>query len=285
MNESKMPVPPINRLFERLNVLHGLLKHLENHLKIFQSSVKRLAEQNDIGIDKLFAGFALGIRDLTLRPGEGYIYGYYPTGKFVTEGEEYIEVADLLIVREAAWTISQAFEAFETYLRDSYAHYLWNHKNAAEDKELERKREILLKKKLKPEQAEYWQTFVRLARYDNIKILQLIRGQFPDLEMIERNNSYDIDLTEWFSVATEVRHSVTHSNMLIKAEIVKTWDTAKTTISKDYFLAETRFNGYEIKPNVEQAEMNLRLFAGYAYVLHKLFNGLHGTISEILGND
>jgi hypothetical protein len=283
MNEIKTSEQPLNKLFERLNILNGLLKHLENQLQIFQSSMHLIATGKKPDSNNLFAGFVLGVRDLTLRPAEhSYIYGYYPTGKFVTEGQEFIKLADLLVVREAAWTIAQAFETFETYLRNVYAYYLFSHQTAVEEKKYNKKHNELAKLNLKPEQVEYWERFVRIARYENTEILRLIREQFSGLEISEKENSYGIDLAEWFQVVTEVRHSVTHSNMLIKAEIITEWSPQKVAISKDFFNIEATLDGYKVSPSVKQAEINLQLFAGYAYVLHKILNDLRGNISDIL---
>jgi hypothetical protein len=279
---SNTKIEPLRDLFERLNFLNGLLLNLQLQLKMSKYSIEKAIDKNNFEVANLYAGFCLPIRDLTLIPDKGFFSGNYLTGIFVTQGEEYIRVIDSLLSREALWATSQAYEAFETFLLDQYGYYLLANPKCVDTKKYHKVKPKLEKDRLTPDKKEFWISFTRLSRYDYLEVMQIFRSLSPELAEIEKTNSYQIDLSEWNGVVTEVRHAVTHSNMVIKGERITEWSLAKIQILHTFFPGNAITKGYELNIKVEDAEKSLQIFGSYGYIIYKLLNGLSGVIMEVL---
>jgi hypothetical protein len=110
---------------------------------------------------------------------------------------------------------------------------------------------------------------VRWAYHDNKEILKFIRGLAPELIETERRNNRCIDLTEWYAVATEVRHAVTHSDMIIKSHRIRSWSGRRSEILARFFPGAKADGDYALKLGRTDAETNLCLFAEYAFTAFK----------------
>jgi hypothetical protein len=282
---SNTKVEPLRDLFERLNLLYGLLHHLQDKLKLSKSSISETIEKNNFNVANLYAGYSVTIRDLTLVSGKGFNDGAFITGQYVTKGEEYIRVIDLLLSRDASWAISQAYEAFETFLLDQYAFYLLANPKCVDTGKYSKKVRVdLAKDHLMPDKIEYWKIFTRSAKYNCLKVLEIMRSLCPQLVEIEKANSFQIDLVKWSKVVTEVGHAVTHSNMVIKPEIMTKWSSEEIHILNAFFPGNTITKGYELNVKVDDAEKSLELFGSYGLILYKLLNGFSGKTIEIFCN-
>jgi len=264
---------PLDDLFLRLNMLNWLLLHLENQLNNFRELFREIIAKSNVDPSAIYAGASLVIRDLTEWPENNWAV-YYPTGKFVSQGEEYLEKVDVLLRREAAWTISQAYEAFETFLKDITATYVFIHMEQADAKKLENLDPKLRKELLEPTDVEYWKKFVRLAYQENVDLLKFLRKIAPELKEVEQKNNRNIDLTEWYIVVTKVRQAATHSNMLIKSGEMRSWSQEKCKLLNRFFPGTYTDGGYILNPSRKDAETNLVLFAEYAFGVFKCLSKL-----------
>ena len=206
--------PVLKELFKNLNLLRGLLLILVNR---FDNYIKQIIN-NKVDFSRLLAGSSLVIRKLTELPKNGF--SYYPTGRFVVKGQKYLETLKQLIERESAWTISQAYERFESFLFDIYAMFLTNNNKFAKIEEKKKSiRDWKEKLNLNKSQLnnEEWKKVLKKC-YRNDDILKNIGEWIPNFKNVMENNNEKINLLSWYYVISEVRHAATHSNLIIKNE-------------------------------------------------------------------
>jgi len=258
----------LDELFTRLNRLKGLLSYLEDCLNNFRKLLRENIDRSNIDPSCLFAGTSLVIKDISEWPEDSWAVNY-PTGSFALQGEAYLKGVDTLVHRECAWTISQAYEAFETFLKDITAYYLREHREQADAWKLKELDHKLRKLSQEPTAIEYWKNFVRLACGKNKELLSFLRKIAPELKEVERKNNLDIDLRKWYSVAAEVRHAATHSDMLIKSNKKNDRLQMKRDLLASFFPGTYTDGCYKLEPSRKDAERNLDLFAAYAFAIFK----------------
>jgi len=150
---------PIYDLFYHLNTLNGLLFILENQLSNFEKLYKESISKTSFDISIIFSGTSLVIRDLTEWTEDGWAR-YYPSGKFSSKGEEYFELIRVLLARESAWTVSQAYEAYETFLKDISATLLFENQQIAATKKVEKFEGDKKSNNLTKTDIAFWRTYI-----------------------------------------------------------------------------------------------------------------------------
>jgi hypothetical protein len=272
----------VNDLFMRLNDLNGLLYHIQSQLNGYRKLIKEILEKNSFNISDLVIGSSLVIRDLTEFPEDKWAR-YYSSGIFSSQGEECFQRINELLNRESAWTVSQGFEAFETFLKDIYANYLLLKQTEVDEKILKKLDTKLRNLLLKPTRIEYWKEFVRMSNINNAELLKIMRGLSPDLKKTEEYNTRGINLVEWYITVEAVRHATTHSNMLIQKNKMSSWSLNLKKMLHDYFPGnDTKSGGYVLEIDVKRAELNLVLFAEYAFVIFKSMSILNNYNYDVL---
>jgi len=263
--------PALQELFENLNLLRGLLFVLEKRLDNYR---KQMID-NNVDLSYLLSGSSLVIRKLTEFPNDGS-KNYYATGKFIAKGQKYLETLDQLIKRESAWTVSQSYERFESFLFDIVAMFLANNDMFAKIEE--KKKNIKdWKIKLIPNKSqlnnEEWRLVLKKCYRDNDRILKNIRKWVPNFKDSIENNNRNIDLLEWHSVVKDVRDAATHSNLIIKNEILQKilQSQERKAILEKYFPGEQLSIGYKINLNKKETELNLQIIGELAL---EIFNNL-----------
>jgi hypothetical protein len=285
VNELGNPLEkPLKELFSRLNILNGLLFHLESQLNTFKNLFEEKIRGSGGELSSIFAGTSLAIRDLTEFPPHGWPV-CYSTGKFSSRGEEYLRITGELLERESAWTISQGYEAFETFLKDVTSHFLLVANQKADSQKLKRIVPLLAQRQLEPTNLEYWRTFIRQAYRNNVNLIEYIRKLGPELEDAEKRNNRAIDLFEWYLVAEEVRHAVTHSNMIIKNERMAFWTEIKIKLLNQFFPGHRTDAGYALRIDRDNANNNLVLFCEYGFTVFKSLSKANNYYWNILKNN
>ena len=260
--------PSIYDLFYHLNTLNGLLFTLDNQLKNFENLYRESISKSSIDMSDIFSGSRLVIRDLTEWPDDGWAR-YYPSGTFSSKGEEYFELIKILLARESAWTVSQALEAFEKFLKDISANILLNKQQLADTRKVEK---FELDKKsynLEKTGATFWRTYLDYHYRTNTKKIKFLRKICPDISTAETNNNREINLTDWFAVVEEVRHSATHSNFLIKTARMKNWPKNKRELLNNTFHGSHTEQGYQLNISKENTTFCLELFSEYSFQIYK----------------
>lgn len=264
-----------------MNTLNGLLSNLENQLNNFKKLYKDSISKTSFDISRIFSGYSLAIRDLTEWPKDGRAQ-YYPSGKFTSKGGEYFKLIKVLLVRESAWTVSQAYEAFERYLKDISATFLLENQQLAETKKVEKFKSSEKSNNLSMTDFTFWREYLGDCKKTNTERLKFLRKICPDISKGETENNRVIDLKDWFGVVEEVRHGATHSNFIIKTSRTKNWPEAKRNILKEYFPGMNLEHGYRLNITSKNARFCLTLFSEYSFQIYKFLSISRGYDWNIL---
>jgi len=171
---------PMEELLQRLNVLNGSINLLTDQLDIFSKTSKQSHEEQGVGSENVFAGFALLIPDLSSPIDRRYL-SYVHGGAFIKQGDEYFEAGEELVKKWSSWTIAQSYEAFETFLRDISAYFYYKQRPQIPIGAL---RQI----PIEVESLDAWRSFFRERKWDPSTILNLLRLTEPKIEDIEKHN-------------------------------------------------------------------------------------------------
>lgn len=272
---------PIYDLFYHLNTLNGLMFTLDNQLRNFEKLYRESISKTSFDISIIFSGSSLAIRDLTEWTKDGWAR-YYPSGNFLSKGEEYFELIRVLLARESAWTISQAYEAYERFLKDISATLLFENQQLVETKKVEKFGSGKKSKNLTKAGIAFWRTYIDYHYRTNTDKLKFLRKICPDISKGETENNRVINLTDWFAVVEELRHSVTHSNFVIKTGRMKNWSKAKRGILKKHFLGNNIEQGYQLYVKSKDATFCLELFSEYSFQIYKFLSISRGYNWNIL---
>jgi len=271
---------PIYDLFYHLNTLNGLLFTLDNQLNNFEKLYREAISKKSFDVSSIFSGASLAIRDITEWPKDGWAR-YYPSGNFSSKGEEYFELIKVLLARESAWTVSQAYEAFERFLKDISATFLCENQDLAEIKNVKKFESDKKSNNLNKTDTVFWRTYVDYHYKNNSEKLQFLRKLCPDISKGEIQNNRIIALTEWFGVVEELRHCATHSNFIIKTNRMKNWSKTKKEKLQKYFSGNIIEEGYQLNITSKNATFCLELFSEYSFQIFKslsLFKGYDWNI-------
>ncbi len=268
-------------LFYHLNTLNGLLFTLEGQLTSFEKLYRESIAEASIDISAIFSGSSLAIRDLTEWPQNGFAI-YYPSGVFSSKGEEYFKIIRFLLARESSWTVSQAYEAFERFLKDISAALLLENKGLAEPKKLEKFESDKRSNNLTETNIAFWRGYIDYNYKTNTDKLKFLREICPDISMAEMKNNRAINLTEWFSVVEELRHSATHSNFIIYAKRMTNWSKPKREILQRHFSGIKIEEGYQLDTTIKNATFCLELFSEYSFQIYKFLSISKGYDWNIL---
>lgn len=260
----------INDLFHDMNTLNGLLSNLENQLNNFKKLYKDSISKTSFDISRIFSGYSLAIRDLTEWPKDGWAR-YYSSGKFTSKGEKYFELIKVLLARVSAWAVSQAYEAFERYLKDISATFLLENQQLAETKKVEKFKSSKESNNLSMTDIAFWRKYPGDCK-KNTERLKFLRKICPDISKGETENNRSIHLKDWFGVVEEVRHGATHSNFIIKTSRTKNWSEAKRNILKEYFPGMNLEQGYRLNITSKNARFCLKLFSEYSFQIYKFLS-------------
>ena len=272
---------PTYKLFYHLNTLNGLLFTLDGQLTHFEKLYKESISEASFDISVIFSAASLAIRDLTEWTENGFAK-YYPSGSFSTKGEDYFKLVEVLLSRESAWTVSQAYEAFETFLKDISATFIFENQGLVNGTKLEKFELDKRSKDLTKTEFTFWRKYIEYNTKNNKDILKLLRKICPDINKGEKQNNRVIDLSEWFAVVEEVRNSATHSNFIINAHKMKNWSLTKQKLLNKYFSGIFVNKEYKLNITIKEATFCLELFSEYAFQLYKYLSISRGYVWDIL---
>lgn len=259
--------PALENLFERLNFYNFLIAYIDKRLTDLKNDIERRAgESEKIGVEDLMHGTSLIITDLSGPTDDGWLY-QYPTGNFDVEGEDYLQMLDEFVGREAERVVAQGYEAFETYLYDVTARFC----DANSEQSLVDHFKGNLPK-APDRNLEVWKKAVRgvYRRKPNSDLVDLIRNLGQDLEKAEvHTNNRGLDLVRWYQITGEVRHAVTHSEGVISSKVIEGLDRKEIRVLRKNYPGAKTDEGYALQLDVDSAQEALRTFAEYGYAIFK----------------
>jgi hypothetical protein len=259
--------PALENLFGRLNFYNFLISYIDKRLTNLKNDIERRAgESEKIGVEDLMHGTSLIITDLSGPTDDGWLY-QYPTGNFDVEGEDYLQMLDEFIGREAERVVAQGYEAFETYLYDVTARFC----DAKSEQSIVDHFKGNLPK-VPDRDLEAWKKAVRgvYRRKPNSDLIDLIRNLGQDLEKAEvHTNNRGLDLVRWYQITGEVRHAVTHSEGVISSKVIEGLDRKEIRVLRKKYPGAKTDEGYALQLDVDSAQEALRTFTEYGYAIFK----------------
>jgi hypothetical protein len=258
----------LDKFFARANSLNGLLNHIEMQLGGFRNRALDEMKEDDERRPRFVCGSSVVVRDLTEWAEDGWAR-YHWTGGFDTQDEEFLKVTDRLMSREAAWTIAQGFEGFESCVKDLLAAFYHAHSTTADPALLRGHGRSLQQKGLDSSTLEFWSALVRREYRSPDDVLRVVRQIAPQLVEAENKNNRACDLTKWFTVVSEFRHAVTHSNLTISTERWSALGRDGQALAEELFEGIREGGAYELRPTPKEAGEALCRLAEYGYAVFK----------------
>jgi len=260
--------PPFHQLCVRTNAAWGLFCFVEGRVRGWQE--KWAEAESRVKRDALLAAHRLPCSDITGEHDNGWRISFPVPDGFVITIDELDGSADDMVGLNAGWTVSQAYEAHETFLFDVAASYLHTSQSVVDKKCREKYENSRLYVGASETEVAYWNGLVRYSyRGDNNKkIRSFLRSQAPTLAAAESSNDRRVDLVAWYKAISTVRHAATHVGGFIRDD-----DIAGQPI-QDFgqwfpIARDEEKSGYWLKLTKQKAELALRLLIEYGYQIFK----------------
>ncbi len=114
--ETKNPLKLyLNILYKQLSIINGLNYFIHSNM---QRQIKKFKESGKEERNQAFSGTTLVYRDLIELLGARSVAVPKFIGPYLLRGEDYHEVYMTIAEKEGGFSVSQAYEAFETFLID-----------------------------------------------------------------------------------------------------------------------------------------------------------------------
>lgn len=258
---------PLDGFFNRITALDGVLNVIKSQSSIALSTLKRHESNNPQTLPKIWLGCRVLLEDIGDIPDDRW-RRFHPTDHvFVIRSEDAEQAYADILERINLFVVSQAYEAYETFLLDSVA-YLHCAAPATVDK---RKQKKWGEKHGPLSTKEQYRQYVRgtYRGKNNSKLLSWIRKLASQVEGVEKHNTLTMDLQDWFAATSEVRHAATHSYGVVKAERMRHLSEQQKAILRSRFPGVDGPDGYVLHLDTKSAERALGTFHNYAYAIHK----------------
>ena len=235
-----------NKFIDRIGFYKNSIYQIDTHLKEFIRFRKNNLPKN------ISEDFVMPILSSKL------IYRNVLTSKHEIKQSRFIHIDNIeektqeIKDNYCNFCVSQSFEAFETFLKDILAHYIFSNPNF-----------VLENEKLKVLKIENYDT----CRIDIQKILQknnkynkqIFNWLYQinsEISKLEKENFLDFNFAEWNIVLTEIRHSIVHSNSHLKIEKTKNWTDFQNRLLNELFTC-----------NVLDKEIVISTYENYDYII------------------
>ena len=271
MNVSNPIEKPLDDCLQRLTTLNGVLHVIKSQGNITLARLKNHGSNNTL----LYASKLL-LEDIGTIPDDLWRQFSSTGHDFVVRGEDVERTFADILEHINLFIVSQAYEAYETFLLDSVAYLHYSQPTTVDKKKLEKWDE----KHNHPSTLEDWHRYSRdtYRGKNNRGLLSWIRQLAPQVEKVETRNTLGMDLKEWFAAASEVRHAATHSNGFIKGENVDRLSCVGQAVLRKQFPGIDTADGYHLHLDTKSAREALEVFHNYAYAIHKSLSLGHGLV-------
>lgn len=177
--------------------------------------------------------------------------------------DRYENEVNQLISRESGFMISQAYEAFESFLKDIIAVFLFN------NKDLINSRFKVLKDAVSEDDSKEKIRSVRTG-FNNEELFKVLRNNVEKFHRVENGeNNLELNFHIWYKVFATVRHSITHSNFEINKRKVEEWDELHFQILRSFGLISEMDSAFQISPEIKKTYRILKLVAELGFFVFK----------------
>jgi hypothetical protein len=266
--EANPYLPPLRDLFARLVTEKAVLYRVSHALEDRKKEIVKSFEVDDARADRVIAGTALWIIDLTEAPVNNAIERFLASA-WESRGAQWAEHLDAIVLRESGLAIAQSYETFETFVKDTVARYLSRHPSSLQQLPW---RSTQRKGKHRPSDnpGAAWTEYVRLAYGKTFPdLMRRVRQSSPTFARAEQHNSLGADLRSWFGAVTEVRHAATHSNGVIKPARLARLTSLERRHLDVYLGKQQRTPHPRLQVSSQLALRTIEYIAGYAFQLFK----------------
>lgn len=272
--------PSLKNLSKQLNLLNGLIGHLDTQLGSSREKITKALAEKNLDSSILYSGSRLTVTDLSVFRSGHYFFGPQEY-MFKAKGEDYYQMIDALIRREAAWTVAHGYESFNTFVDEIAASYLVVHNDKVDSKNIKRLDKYNQRvPKPQPTELSYWIGYAKfLGCKDVLALLRRIDSR-QEITKIENYNSRKINLVEWINAAYLVRNATIHEYAAIPVSEINKWPKKTLDMLTSCFPGIYKEKGYILQLNVKHAQDAIQLFAEYAFIIFRSLSLLHGYKCE-----
>jgi hypothetical protein len=253
-------------LFERLEYYKGSLFHLANDIEKYTLSLIKNAKDKDV---KFLKGSRLVISDFTGETDNGWEINFtLPTAGYLVNTENYKERNTQLFQVVSSTIVAQSYEALVTFIKEILTFYFENNTQVAFET-VGKANCIWNRNKVN------WRETVRKidtgVNYNGL--LKIIRILSPEFKRAEKNNNTNIDLSSWFDMVSVVRHSIVHSESIIKNNEFNKLNKSKQEILSSFFEVELHSGGSrKLLISKKHATYVIKFMCEYAFQVFKFLS-------------
>jgi|GEM_PF-2996213 len=260
---------PLRAGFTQWVLLNGVMFQFETHYKHRVAEIER-ALKSQRGPTRLLAAASLLIEDPTFWPVDRWARPF-PIGGHFKRGRRFLTALHESMAREAAWTVAQAFEAFETFLKDFSAVYLKRNPAQLSSLVWTKRRRKTASVKPRTRHLRDYRDFVRSEFRGADDLAKRLRESVPGIALAEQKdvNVYLLDFVEWSAVVTEARHAVVHAGGVLSPAQLKRLGPARIGLLRKHFPGRQTASGYRLTLGAEDARKAVQTFAAYALLMYK----------------
>jgi hypothetical protein len=122
------------------------------------------------------------------------------------------EIKDI-ISQQSCFAVSQAYEAFETFLIELTTEYLFHNQGQLKFLKFTNGNLILLRETIRD-------MVKRSQGVNNKGLLAMIRKISPHFRSHEAKNIYKVNISQWFDLVTMIRHTLVHNRQVISNRLL-----------------------------------------------------------------
>lgn len=253
---------PLQNVLTKIELNQGYLNHIAHDLDQFN---KKLVSELNSEL-KFLKGTKLVISDLTGETENGWEINF-PTNTpgYLVTSENYLEKnLEIFSIVSLNLTV-QNYEAIERFMKDIFIVYFKHNELLA--------KETIGKINLRydRDQINWRQTIQQLNKGVNKKsYLEILRELSPEFKVGEQKNLHNINLKDWFEMISLVRHSIVHSNSIIKNEEANKLSTNMKENLNNFFNICNKANGsIQVTLDVYKQKRLFKFFAEYCFFVFK----------------
>lgn len=159
------------------------------------------------------------------------------------------------------FSVCQAYESFESFLKDSLTTFLYFNPSAVEVKEWARFEKSNIAHTFNEKNISYYRAFVNHSYKgnNNKELFKLMRRLDPSFSEKEKHGRFMTNLTKWFEEVSVYRHKATHQSMCVEFDDIKFSDKECKT--------GERWGFHWVASNVHH-------FVDYAFIIFKSLSTL-----------
>jgi hypothetical protein len=194
---------------------------------------------------------------------------------------------DRITVREAAWSVAEAFEVFERYVLNLAAvHLRRNPARAQAAPWVGQRRKQVGPLPVSRRTADF-QLYIRSAYRGSDDVLARFRRSIPAFRLGEEKdmNVQGFDFAEWWATVSAVRHAVVHNRGVVSAAQLRRLGPARVKVLTRHFPGKHFSDGYRLQLDQKSAARAIQHQAEYAFHLYKEVSRHDGFDSEAFTSD